>query len=125
VSFLCHEERVLCEILGPPSDDWEVGLKTRNGLHNQRIHSYSHQTSHFLFSKTFRPALGPTQLHIQLLTWALSPEVKRPGRTADRSVAETCSKHSANIPAVPHSYLQCRAPTRDSPQTVSVNTQLP
>jgi hypothetical protein len=39
----------------------------------------------FLFSTTFRPALGRAQSHIQWVSGALSQRVKRPGREADHS----------------------------------------
>jgi hypothetical protein len=38
-----------------------------------------------LFSKTSTPTLGPTQLPVQMKLRAVSPEVKRHGREADRS----------------------------------------
>jgi hypothetical protein len=41
----------------------------------------------FLFFKSCRPALGSTQPPIQLVTAALSPEIKRPGREADHSLS--------------------------------------
>jgi len=37
------------------------------------------------YATAFRPALRPTQLRIQLIPGALSPEVKRPGCQADHS----------------------------------------
>jgi hypothetical protein len=40
----------------------------------------------FHFSMSSRPALGPTQPPIQWVPWALSLEVKRPGREAGRSL---------------------------------------
>jgi hypothetical protein len=45
----------------------------------------------FLFSMTSRPALGPTQPHIQWVPRTLSPGVKRPGREADHSPI-TCAE---------------------------------
>jgi hypothetical protein len=38
-----------------------------------------------LFVTASRPVLGPIQPPIQWVPWALSQEVKRPGREADRS----------------------------------------
>jgi hypothetical protein len=46
----------------------------------------------FLFSMSFRPALGPT-LSYQWLPRAISPEVKRPQHEADHS-------HSSNDGAI-------------------------
>jgi hypothetical protein len=43
------------------------------------------RVKNFLSSTSSRPALGPTQPHIQLVPGALSPGVKRPGREADHS----------------------------------------
>jgi hypothetical protein len=39
----------------------------------------------YMFSTASRTALGPTQLHIQWISGALSVGVKRPGREADHS----------------------------------------
>jgi hypothetical protein len=39
----------------------------------------------FLFTSASRTALGPTQLPIQWVIWALSLRVKRPGRETDHS----------------------------------------
>jgi hypothetical protein len=43
------------------------------------------RVKNFLFSKSSRPALGPTQLPIKWVPWVLPPGVKRPGREAGRS----------------------------------------
>jgi hypothetical protein len=43
------------------------------------------RVKNFLFSKSFRLILGPTQPPIQWAPGALSPGVKRPGREADHS----------------------------------------
>jgi hypothetical protein len=43
------------------------------------------RVKNFLFSKSSRPALGPTQPPIQWVLGALSPMVKRSGREADHS----------------------------------------
>jgi hypothetical protein len=39
----------------------------------------------FLYSTASRPALGPTQVHIQWVPGTLSPGEKRPGSEADHS----------------------------------------
>jgi hypothetical protein len=41
------------------------------------------RVKNFVFSASSRPVLGPTQPPIQWVQWALSLEVKRPGREAD------------------------------------------
>jgi hypothetical protein len=41
--------------------------------------------TNFLLSKSFRPALGPTQPPIQSVRGASSLGIKRPGREADHS----------------------------------------
>jgi hypothetical protein len=43
------------------------------------------RVKNFLLSMSSRPPMGPTQPPIQCVSGALSPEVKRPGREADRS----------------------------------------
>jgi hypothetical protein len=56
-----------------------------------------------LFSTTSRPALGPTQPPIQLMSRALSPRVKRPEREADRSApSSTEAKNGGAIPPLSH-----------------------
>jgi hypothetical protein len=62
--------------------DSVVGIATGYGLDDQgvgvRVPIWSR-----IFSKSSRPALGPTQPPIQWIPGALSPGVKRPGREAD------------------------------------------
>jgi hypothetical protein len=56
--------------------DWTIGVlgfDSRRGLET------------FLFTTVSRTALGPTQPPIQWVPGAISLEVKRPGREADRS----------------------------------------
>jgi hypothetical protein len=43
------------------------------------------RVKYFLFSTSSRPALGPTQLPVQWVPWALSTGVKRLGRETDHS----------------------------------------
>jgi hypothetical protein len=43
------------------------------------------RVKNFLFSKSSRPTLGPTQPPIQWVPGALSPGMKQPGREADHS----------------------------------------
>jgi hypothetical protein len=52
---------------------WQSGFESRQGM------------GIFLFTTVSRPALGPTQPHIQWLPGALSLGVKRLGREADHS----------------------------------------
>jgi hypothetical protein len=42
-----------------------------------------------------RPAVGPTQLPIQRVTWALSLEANRPGREADHSLPSSAEIKNA------------------------------
>jgi hypothetical protein len=57
----------------------------------------------FLFSKMSRPALGPTQPHIQWVTKSVYPGVKRPAREADHSPPPTGEvKNGGAVPPLPH-----------------------
>jgi hypothetical protein len=58
--------------------DSAVGIATGYGLDARGV-------KNFLFSKSSRPDLGPTQPRIQRVPEDLSPEIKRPGREADHS----------------------------------------
>jgi hypothetical protein len=57
---------------------------------------------YFLFSKSSRPALGPTQPPIQWVQWALSLRVKRLGREADHSPQSSAEVKNGAIPPLLH-----------------------
>jgi hypothetical protein len=57
----------------------------------------------FLFSTTFRPALGPTQTSIQWVPIASYPAVKRQRREADHSPPSSVEiGNGGAIPPLPH-----------------------
>jgi hypothetical protein len=61
-----------------------AGIATGCGARRPRgRNSRPGRVKNFLFSTSSRPALGSTQLPIQLLPWGLSPGVKRPGSETD------------------------------------------
>jgi hypothetical protein len=74
------------ELISFHTPDSIVGIATdlRAGRPRGRSSSPG-RVKNFLFSTSFRPALGPTQPPIQRVPEALSPRVKRPGREADHS----------------------------------------
>jgi hypothetical protein len=56
-----------------------------------------------LSSTAFRPALGPTQPHIQWVPEVLSTDVKRPGREAEHSLPSSAQvKNGGATPPLPH-----------------------
>jgi hypothetical protein len=62
------------------------------GVGDSEIESL-YRVKNFLFSKSSRPALGPSQPLVQCITGAVSPGVKRPGREADDSPSASGSIH--------------------------------
>jgi hypothetical protein len=64
-----------------------VGIATGYGLDDRGIgvKSTGKKVKNFLFSTSFRPALGPTQPPIQWVPRALSPGIKRQGHESDHS----------------------------------------
>jgi hypothetical protein len=54
-------------------DDWKIGVRILRGL------------GIFLFDTASRPALGPTQPHLQKVPGTFSLGIKHPGREADHS----------------------------------------
>jgi len=62
----------------------------------------------FLFSKTFRLALGPTQPPVQWVTWTLSPGVKQAICAVDHlSHLVLWLKRSGSISVNPHAVIAC------------------
>jgi hypothetical protein len=76
-----------------------VGIATGYGLEGRG--SNPNKDKIFPFSTTSRPALGPTQPFIQWITGAISPEIQRPGREADRSPPSSVENGGA-VPPLPH-----------------------
>jgi hypothetical protein len=62
-----------------------VGIATGYGLDDQGVGVRVPVGSRILFSKSSRPALGPTQPPIQWVPGTLSPGVKHQRREADHS----------------------------------------
>jgi hypothetical protein len=56
----------------------------------------------FLFSITSRPALGPTQPPIQLVSGAVSPGVKQQRREAGHRLPSSIEVKNEDIPPLPH-----------------------
>jgi hypothetical protein len=82
--FMIHFNIVISSM--PRSKDGAVGIATGYRLDKRKGRSSSPvRVKQFLFSTSPKPALGPTQPPIQLVSGALSPGIKRPGREADRS----------------------------------------
>jgi hypothetical protein len=68
------------------SRDSAVGIATGHGLDDRGVGVLSPgRGKNFLFSRSSRPALGPTQPPIQRVLGTLSPGVKRLGCEADHS----------------------------------------
>jgi hypothetical protein len=66
------------------SRDSAVGIAIGYGLDDRGV-GIRVPVGSRVFSKSSRPALGPTKLPIQEVSGALSPGVKRQGREADLS----------------------------------------
>jgi hypothetical protein len=65
--------------------------------------SYPGRVKNFIFSTSFRPALGLTQSPIQWVLVAFYPEVKRPGREANHSPLTNANVRKAYIYVYIHS----------------------
>jgi hypothetical protein len=102
--LLCTSSNITCDILfiekylrfSPYSDGLRAGRPRLESRQRQEI---------FLFFTVFRLALGPNQPHIQLMPWAVSPGVGRPGRETEHSPPSSAGfKNGGGIPSLPHRY---------------------
>jgi hypothetical protein len=71
-------------LVNSSSRDSSVGIATDWGLDDRAV-GVRVPVGSRIFSTSSGPVLGPTQLPIQWVPWALSPGVKRPGLEADHS----------------------------------------
>jgi hypothetical protein len=79
-------KKYLFPLPGLRSRDSVVGIATGYGLDGRGVRvRVPVGSTIFLFSTSSRPALRSTQPHIQCVTGALSPGVKRPGREIGHS----------------------------------------
>jgi hypothetical protein len=83
----CTDDELNAEpSLGQRSQNNAVGIATGYGLYVKRSRSSNPgRFKNCLSSTVSKPALGPTQLPIQLVPRVLPPGVRRPGREAEYS----------------------------------------
>jgi hypothetical protein len=79
--MLIGEQNTLCGVRNRDSSDGSNGLRGGQPRFDSR-----QGKEIFLYTTATRPALGPTQPHIQWVPGTLSPGVKRQGYEADHSL---------------------------------------
>jgi hypothetical protein len=106
-----HLRLSVCVLIPPKLEEYLVAHAEllRAGRPRGRSSSPG-RVKNFIFSTLSRPALGSTQAHIQWVTEALSPGVKRPGHEADYSPPTTAEvkKQWIYISTLPYAFMaQC------------------